>query len=282
MPDIITSGSMSARALGFGASVGGLTTPVSINTTISYSGSIVTQSITQTGLYTIDVYAASGNGGQAGSGCYGRWITVNVSLTAGQSLYCLVGGRGGSSPDGGGGGGTFLMLGSGTSTPIAVAGGGGGTSGIGNCDSTTYGQPVTSNGAGGTPDTAVRHSGNDGYSLGGTNGSGSNSYGSPARVGAGSGGGLFNGGLVGFTGNAASSYASGGSGGGNGGFGCAGGGDNAGGGAGGGYSGGGGVWDTGTGGGGGSWVASTINGVAVTYTDQGTYNTYGNGKIYIH
>lgn len=251
------------------------------NTNYTSTGTIFTRNITQDGIYTIYVEGAAGRTETGADACAGRRVIVTCVLLNGQTLYMLPGTQGGVK---GGGGGSFLMLGSGTGTPICGAGGGGGRDNSGACNSTTNGQPVTSNGAGGTSD--VRNYSNDGFSYGGVNGNGSTILGSPARIGGGAGGGLYTsgiGGLNSWTGG--TSYASGGNGGGigygyPGGFGGGGSGDNSGGGGAGGYSGGGGIWDTSTGGGGGSWVTSTLNGYAVTYVDSGAVIT-GNGRIYI-
>lgn len=259
--------------------------PVSLNVTYqntnnSSTGTIFTRTISQSGIYTIYVEGAAGRDQGGGNACAGRQVVVTCALLSGQTIYMLPGTQG--LPKGGGGG-SFLLLGSGTSTPICGAGGGGGRDNSGACNSTTNGQPVTSNGAGGTSD--VRNYSNDGFSYGGVDGNGSTILGpSPKnRIGAGAGGGLYTNGISGFF-PGGTAYANGGNGGADssygGGFGGAGAGDNSGGGAGGGYSGGGGVWDTSTGGGGGSWVTSTLNGFAVTYSDNGAIIS-GNGRIYI-
>lgn len=264
------------------------TDPVSINQSYTnaasaYSGTIYTRTITQSGTYTFTVEAAAGKDNSGVAVNNGRSIQVSCVLLAGDVIYMLPASMGTGK---GAGGGSFLMLGSGTSTPICVAGGGGGTDNPKVAlNSTTVGQPVTSNGAGAT--STVRDSSNDGWTLGGVDGNGSTIFGAIARIGADAGAGLFTDGRAGqFTGSAnpARAYANGGNGGDGtwyGGFGGGGGGDNSGGGGAGGYSGGGGIWNVGSGGGGGSFVASTINGYAVTYTDNGAIIPT-NGRIYIH
>lgn len=261
--------------------------PVSLNETyenpaVSYTGTIFTRTIATTGTYTFTVEGAAGKDNGSNIANNGRSVSVSCVLLAGDVIYMLPAALGAGK---GGGGGSFLMLGAGTGSPICVAGGGGGTDNPKVAlNSTTVGQPVTSNGAGAT--STVRDFSNDGWTLGGVNGNGSTIFGDVARIGADAGAGLFTDGRAGqFTGttNPARAYANGGNGGDGtwqGGFGGGGGGDNSGGGGGGGYSGGGGIWNVGSGGGGGSFVASTINGYATSYTDNGAIiSTYG--RIYI-
>jgi len=304
MPDIITKGAASADGFGFNAGVA--LGPVSLNMTydgrdpaqggVNYSGTIHSISITTTGLYTFTVTGACGgisNG--TGYSSTGRQVTFSAVLLSGQTLWVLAGSGGGctsaTSWGGGGGGGSFVAVGSSysTATCLCGAGGGGGTQTKGT-DSTTKGQPVTSNGAGHITDITCCNR----YGTAGTCGNGGCGCAGPGASGYGAGGNA-----AGFIGNGTGhtfgangfSFRNGGAGGykcgscncGTGGFGGGGSGDNYGGGAGAGYSGGGSTWNNGTGGGGGSYVISSFNGYATSYTDNGNQVIgSGRGRVYIH
>jgi hypothetical protein len=309
MPVIITEGAASAKGFGFGASGGNPTRPVSLNLTYNgvantsgtptHTGTIQSLAITQTGRYTITLIGGCGGvRNSTGYSSTGRSVTVSVSLLSGQTLWILPGNRGGCSTSnawgGGGGGGSFIAVGSSysTATCIGAAGGGGGTHSRGT-DSTTNGQPVTSNGAGHITDITCCNR----YGKAGTCGNGGCGCAGPGASGSGAGGNAagFIGNGTGFTyGANGFSFRNGGTGGyksgccagGSGGFGGGGSGDNCGGGTGAGYSGGGNCWNRGTGGGGGSYVISSFNGYSVTYTDNGNVvngsgTTGGYGSVYI-
>lgn len=83
------------------------------------------------GLYQINLAGASGGGGKIGSGGRGAYLSIKVSLTAGETLSIVVGQKGSDSntiaayPGGAGGGGSFIYKKLDNSF-IAVAGGGGG------------------------------------------------------------------------------------------------------------------------------------------------------------
>jgi hypothetical protein len=89
---------------------------------------------TSSGLYQINLAGASGGGGISGAGGKGAFLSIKVSLTAGETLSIVVGQKGSDSntiaafPSGAGGGGTFVYKKSDNSY-IAVAGGGGGGGG---------------------------------------------------------------------------------------------------------------------------------------------------------
>ncbi len=240
--------------------------------TFSFTGTIQTFNVTESGEYEITAEGASGgsgNAGAGGTGGAGAEATGIFLLTAGETLEIVVGGKGStgdgdSGGGGGGGGGSFVFIESdGTLTPLIVAGGGGGGS---------YSGATGSDGEGGKASST----GDDGLNSGGTGGTDGTGGGGGNGNGPGGGGG---GGYEGGAGGAETSSAvAGGStitnfggGGGsdgtdNGGFGGGGGGGYNGGGGGGGYGGGGGGGGgdgsgTGTndggGGGGGSYDAGT-------------------------
>jgi hypothetical protein len=256
--------------------------------TYDYSGSIVTDTITQSGVYDISVFGGAGGAANSSSGLSaggeGAELGGDVYLTAGTQLEISVGQAGQlgttymvkstsstSYYAGGGGGGSFVYV-SGAANPLIVAGGGGGA-GYGetgaNASLTTSGTAGGgtvpgaglggTNGAGGSGGTyAGATYGDDGGGGGGWLGNGT-----AGALKSSGGGGL---GAFVFTGGAGGTsclptdYSCSGSA--NGGFGGGGGGGYNGGGGGGGYSGGGGGSgsETGTifGGGGGSYIDASV------------------------
>ena len=111
-----------------GASVAVLASTAADAVTFTFTGSVQTFNVTQTGLY--DLRALGGQGGNgpntqqggAGAAVYGRF-----ALNSGDVLSIVVGGKGGNSVlFAGGGGGTFIYKD--LATPLAIAGGGGGSS----------------------------------------------------------------------------------------------------------------------------------------------------------
>jgi|ERR1017187_5956711 hypothetical protein len=97
--------------------------------TYSYSGGIVTDTISTTGTYLITAAGAQGGNGRfQGQGGLGALLSGDVFLTAGEVLDIAVGGRGLSFNGGGGGGGSFVLAPS--AVPLVVAGGGGGGYGV--------------------------------------------------------------------------------------------------------------------------------------------------------
>jgi len=227
-------------------------------TTFNYTGSMQTYTV-PAGVTSIQIEAYGAQGGDAAShvGGFGASMQGEFTVTPGQVLDILVGGKPAASN--GGGGGTFVVD-QGTTTPYIIAGGGGGGAGP-CCGADSDGDPGVATGDGTTPTDGGCASG-----AGGTGGSGGGG-GSPG-INASAGGGGFSGnggnGDGAVTGGA--SYLSGGAAGVGyfgdlGGYGGGGGGGNNGGwsegsgGGGGGYSGGGGTCgssDWGYGGGGGS------------------------------
>jgi hypothetical protein len=222
--------------------------------TYNYTGGLqyftVPSGVTQV---TIDAYGAQGGDSYWYGGGYGARIVGTVSVSGGQQLKIMVGGKGGTGYCGGGGGGTFVTTTA--NAPLVIAGGGGGAG--------YYGYP--SGYASGTTSTT----GNPGWcgACGATaagGGAGPNGGGAIYYyygVGAG-GGGLTGNGAGGGYNCGGTSFANGGTGGcgvgygGAGGYGGGGGGDWyywTGGGGGGGYGGGGGGEYYGQGGGGGSY-----------------------------
>jgi Glycine rich protein len=244
-------------------------------TTIAYSGTIATYTVTSTGIYNITASGAQGGNSATvtttrgnltlsltSAGGLGAVLSGDVSLTAGKTLDFVVGGAGITGNGdfaGGGGGGTFVFFPAATQ-PLIVAGGGGGgggffavsgPSGPGNEDPGGAGQTNTSGGAaccetGGAGGTAGFGGGGGMSTVFPENGGGGAGWLGNGGNGVGSSSGIGGNGPSSFTGGAGTS-------GGNGGFG--GGGEGSiGGGGGGGYSGGGGgEGDNQAGGGGGSY-----------------------------
>ena len=93
-------------------------------TVFNYTGSIVTYTVPETGLYDIDAYGAEGGGdANTGAGGLGAEIGGDVMLTQGEVLSIAVGDAG-SAGGGNGGGGSFVVGPGGA--PLVIAGGGGG------------------------------------------------------------------------------------------------------------------------------------------------------------
>jgi hypothetical protein len=212
--------------------------------TFGYSGSIQPFSVPSC-VATVTIVANGGDGGEGGEGggnYFGGWgsgatvIASGVAVTAGQTLFVIVGAVGGEDGGAGGGGASCVLNPLSYTTPIVEAGGGGGgASGSDGADGGTTTTPTQSPygnvGAGGTSG-AGGTGGSGGYGGGG--GGGWISAGTPisntSNLGAGGGP------AVGFSGGAGAS-----SGGGAGGYGGGGGGgyygsDIGGGGGGGGYN----------------------------------------------
>jgi hypothetical protein len=268
----ITAGSLAAHAQ---------------SATFNVTGGVQDFTVTQSGLYDINVQG--GAGGLANSksgpsaGGSGDDITGEIYLTAGTTLGVIVGDQGGAGTTymakstsstsyyaAGGGGGSFVYI-VGNANPLIVAGGGGGA-GYGETGRDATGTTSGSNGGGTVP----------GAGVGGTNGNGGTGgsyFSSPYGDDGGGGGGWLSSGTAGtpkssggggsgafvFTGGAggtscvASDYSCTGTS--AGGFGGGGGGGYNGGGGGGGYSGGGGgSGGSGTvfGGGGGSYIDASV------------------------
>ncbi|MFA5794468.1 MAG: fibronectin type III domain-containing protein [Candidatus Brocadiia bacterium] len=219
-------------------------TPVNLtfnNTSTGRNGSIQNLTITQTGVYRIEVWGAQGGN----SGGLGARMRGDFVLNNGDVLSIVVGQQGvNGSGSSGGGGGSFVVR---SGVPLIIAGGGGGsgsTAGMNAVSANTGTNDRTGNSAGGSGGNGGSTSGS---SWNGSGGGGFNSNGV-------NGGDNCTGGLSwanGLTGGAGgSNYGSaGGYGGGGGGtYACGGGG---------GYSGGGGAWSVGNtrdgGGGGGSF-----------------------------
>jgi hypothetical protein len=92
----------------------------------TYSGSIQTFTVPETGTYAISVSGAQGGGaGTSDPGGLGASLSGAVSLNQGTILYIVVGQQGAGN---GGGGGSFVYV-AGAPQPLAVAGGGGGAGG---------------------------------------------------------------------------------------------------------------------------------------------------------
>jgi T5SS/PEP-CTERM-associated repeat protein len=217
------------------------------NTNFTNTGTIITYTIPQAGLYSLKAVGASGAGaGGAGAGGAGAVLSGEINLNAGTILNIAVGGT--SSPgsqSGGGGGGTFIYT---NSAPLIIAGGGGGGGSYG----ASGGAGITNTGGAGTGGAGQSGAGGAGFY-----GNGGNSY------------------YYSVTGGQSAPYFSGGNGdqgGGPGGWGGGGGSLNGAGGGGGGYNGGNGA-SPGTGGGGGS---SYLSPDFVSFTGTNGAN-YGNG-----
>ncbi len=125
------------------AGASGMNGPTQAQVTSAYSATtlagkviINTQGVQEwapptSGLYQINLAGAAGGGGRLGAGGGGAFLSIKVSLTAGETLAIVVGQKGSDSntvaafPGGAGGGGTFIYKKS-NNAYIAVAGGGGG------------------------------------------------------------------------------------------------------------------------------------------------------------
>src|SRR5690606_17930712 len=109
---------------------------VKVSQSFSYTGNVQTFTAPVTGEYTLEVWGAEG-GSYVNNGGKGGYATGTVQLTAGQTIYVVVGGAGGkgspsyTNPGSGGynGGGTGGKAGSGAS-----GSGGGGATHIATCD----------------------------------------------------------------------------------------------------------------------------------------------------
>lgn len=268
--------------------------------TYAFTGAITTFTVPPN-VTEMTLIARGAEGGASGahSGGRGAIIEGTFSVTPGDVLQILVGGRGDDRAEGlggaGGGGGSFIAVGAtpATATALLVAGGGGGAGrgdganggGGGNAGSalapsgTAGGRGGGDGGQGGAGD-AVPGAGE----AGGTGGTGGNGGASAAECGAGGGGGFSSDGGDGVEGAGGGAFVNGGPGGGgdpiNGGFGGGGGPSNCGGG-GGGYNGGGaggngdnGNGTQGAGGGGGSLNGGTLP------SNLADVNT-GNGEVQI-
>lgn len=205
--------------------------------TFSYTGDIyewnVPAGITQA---TFDVRGAEGGAsvGYLSSSGKGARIGATLSVTAGQTLKILVGGKGqtqrANAGGGGGGGGSFVSTLA--NVPLVIAGGGGGAGGrdsqngrngstftSGTLDSTGQGTGGSS-GSGGTAGTGSwPGGGGGGFNSGGTSGTGSAVGGSAFTAGGSGGvapnnaypadGGYGGGGAVGFAGGGGGGYSGG-------------------------------------------------------------------------
>ena len=136
-------------------------TPVTFN----YTGSFMSFTALEGGLYDISVAGAQGGTGNGGSGGLGGSSFGVFSLYAGEVLDIAVGGAGlssghGSSLIGGGGGGTFVVDHA-TGNPLIVGGGGGGALNIGGSSGFAGGATLT---------------GSNGGAAGGSNGAGGGGF----------------------------------------------------------------------------------------------------------
>ena len=167
-----------------------LSTNEASSQTYTYTGSLITDTITTSGVYNLTVAGAKGgNSSLSTDGGLGALANGYYSFTSGTVLNIIVGGAGGNGTlgGGGGGGGSFIYTSSGN--PIMISGGGGGGSyGNGN-HPTCSGQLYNSSGNNAT-------NGNTG--MGGSGGcggdSGSGGYASTTTGGGGGGAGFISGG----------------------------------------------------------------------------------------
>jgi len=139
-----SSGAFAATTYSFtNASATGMNGPTLVQVNSAYSAStlsgkvaINTQGVQEwapptSGLYQIDLAGAAGGTGNGGAGGRGAFLSIKVSLNAGETISVVVGQKGSDYnnlagfPGGSGGGGTFIYKKSDNSY-IAVAGGGGG------------------------------------------------------------------------------------------------------------------------------------------------------------
>lgn len=213
----------------------------------------------------VDMGGAPGGASYGGGGA-GVELTGVLSVTPGDTLNIIAGGRGANGQvyfrGAGGGGGSFIYTTPDQSGILAAAGGGGGA---GSNEFPTGGSVTTSGKPGG-----------NGGGAGGTNGSGG------GQGTASGGGGLLSDGGGGNGGRSVANGAAGGGGSSSGGFGGGGGTGDFAGGGGGGYSGGGGgryTGNNGGGGGGGSYFAGTLTGAVANYGGDGFVTIFYPSKL---
>lgn len=284
-----------------------LLAPLAANAqTFTYSGTVQTYTVTQSGTYDIDVFGAAGGSANSGSGTsaggFGAEVNGDVYLAAGTQLEIVAGGEGGlgvtyqttstSSTTyyaGGGGGGSFVYISeNGNNNPLIIAGGGGGA-GYGETGKNASLTTAGTNGGGTVPGAGIggtSGAGGTGGSYAGTtygdDGGGGGAWGGNGTAGAlkssgggGSGAFTFTGGTGGSTCVGFNDYSCVGTS--TGGFGGGGGGGYNGGGGGGGYSGGGGgsgkSGGTVFGGGGGTYVDPSVT-LNYAVADDNTGNGY--------
>src|SRR5262245_23129581 len=112
-----------ARAMAFLAIAAASPAARAIPFDFTYTGSLATFTVPESGLYQILAFGAQGGDG-AGMGGRGAEIGGDFSLTAGEILWIAVGGAGDDGTIVGGGGGGSFVVGPGT-LPLVIAGGGG-------------------------------------------------------------------------------------------------------------------------------------------------------------
>lgn len=177
-----------------------------IDVTFNYTGAGQSQEISTTGTYTLEVWGAQGGGG---SGGYGGYAKGYITLTAGTTVYCYVGGQGATTTSGGAGfnGGGAVSFGD------NAAGGGGGMTDFRYGGTAVGNQVIVAGGGGG-----FAPNGPSGGSGGGTTGSngGTNNSGQGGTAGTQTSGGSLNGsrGQGGASGGQSNAWSSGGGGGG--------------------------------------------------------------------
>jgi hypothetical protein len=230
---------------------------------LSYTGTVVDFTVTETGTYFISAAGAQG-GDDLGlsSGGLGAEISGYVSLAAGEQLAIVVGGAGKdgnvcSGICGGGGGGASFVYVVGDATPLVVAGGGGAGFGYGDGGNGLIGTSGGTNVDGGAGGTGGSGGAGNVLNYGGGGGAGWLGNGGDGIGGCGGTGGQSAPTFQGGTAESSCAPAAAG------GFGGGGGGGYDGGGGGGGYSGGGGGYEYG-GGGGGSYIDALFTGTSLT------------------
>ena len=201
----------------------GIPVPSPNISSFSYSGAVVTYTVTTTGLYAITAIGGSGGNGYDSVGGFAADVVGDIQLTAGEILDIAVAGAGAdvSQLEGTGGGGSFVVeAGStGSLTPLVIAGGGGGGSAYSlGANGGNAGGIVSSGGAGGAAGRddgprANEYGGGGGGGLQNDGGSGAEGAGGASFAG-GAAGGPGKGGVGGFGGGGGNGYGSGGGGGG--------------------------------------------------------------------
>lgn len=212
-PTVASTFSFTVRATdvggGFAERAFSIAVAAPIDVTFNYTGGQQSQAISTTGTYTLEVWGAQGGGGSGGSGGYAKGY---ITLNAGTTIYCYVGGQGSVTTSGGAGfnGGGAVSFGD------SAAGGGGGMTDFRYGGNSVGNQVIVGGGGGGQgPSSAGSPSGGAG---GGTNGSNGQTYntGQGGTGGTQSSGGSLNGsrGQGGATGGQSNAWSSGAGGGG--------------------------------------------------------------------
>ncbi|MDP4025237.1 Hint domain-containing protein [Methylobacterium sp. NEAU 140] len=163
--------------------------PITFNTVGSF-----TYTVPVTGTYDLSAFGAGGGSTDNGAGGSGAQIGATFNLTAGQQLFIIVGGVGGSAGDGvrnGAGGGGFSEIytrdASNNITPLLIAGGGGGAAATRTGENASVANPGTL-GGGGLGGASVAGNGDAGAGGGGGAGATANGFNGSNAAGGGTSG----------------------------------------------------------------------------------------------